>query len=107
MACCCSLTGKKGGRNPPHLAIASEGVGYHCCCGCRWRQMTTTSLHGSSSLSLFVALKKRIYPVSHLQARGWVVPRRKKFTPACSCMQGGGLLSSCIALSSSVISNIS
>src|ERR1700678_4773963 len=94
MACCCSLTGKKGGRNPPHLAIASEGVGYHCCCGCRQRQMMTTSLHGLSSSSSFVALKKRIHPISQLQAREWVVSHRKKPTPACSCMQGGGLLSS-------------
>src|ERR1700678_1279836 len=72
MACCCSLTGKKGGRNPPRLAIASEGVGYHCCCGCRWRQKTTTSLHGSSS---FFDLKKR----------------RKKPTPSRNCKRGGGL----------------
>src|ERR1700678_2946274 len=106
---------------------------------CRRRQMTTTSLHGSSS---FVALNKRkkkptpsrnckrggglsslswwgqteaddddeptwldvarclkekeeeTHAVSQLQARGWVVLGRKKPTPACSCMQGGGFLSS-------------
>src|ERR1700678_2053255 len=67
---------KKDEKNPPRLAIASEGV------GCRRRrhadggrpQMMTTSLHGSSSS--FVALKKRMqktHPVSQLQARGWVV----------------------------------
>jgi hypothetical protein len=38
--------------------------------------MTTTSLHGSSSSSSFVDLKKKMkktHPVSQLQARGWVV----------------------------------
>src|SRR6202522_1976943 len=34
------------------------------------------------------------HPVSQLQGRGWVVLHRKKPTLACSCMQGGGLLSS-------------
>src|SRR5271168_4762465 len=60
-------------KDPPRFAIASEGVGYRRCRGCRRRQMTTTSLHGSSSSSSFVVLKKRIHPVSQLQARGWVV----------------------------------
>jgi len=38
--------------------------------------------------------KEETHPVSQLQARGWVVLGRKKPTPACSCMQGGGFLSS-------------
>ena len=65
--------------------------------------------HGLSSSS-FVALKKRrkeTHPIPQLQARGWVRIGRKKPTPACSCMQGGGLLSSCVVLLSSVISNVS
>src|ERR1700678_368520 len=71
-----SLPKRKGRRNPPRLAIASEGVVYsHCHGGCRRRQMTTTSLHGSSSL---VALKKR----------------KKKPTPSRNCKRGGGLSSS-------------
>src|ERR1700678_535156 len=41
---------------------------------CRLRQMTTMSLHGSSS---FIALKKR----------------KKKPTPSRNCKRGGGLLS--------------
>src|SRR5271168_1470438 len=45
-----------------------------CRGGCRRRQMTTTSLHGSSS---FVALKKR----------------NKKPTPSRNCKRGGGLSS--------------
>src|ERR1700678_2136064 len=67
---------KKDNKNPPRLAIASEGVGCRCCCGCRRRQTTTTSLHGSSSSLAFVDLKKKMIktlPVSQLQARGWVV----------------------------------
>src|ERR1700678_3258145 len=71
-----SLTYRKGRRNPPRLAIASEGVGYRRCRGgCRQRQMTTPSPHGSSS---FVALKER----------------KKKPTPSRNCKRGGGLLSS-------------
>src|SRR5271155_5873953 len=62
---------KKKKKDPPRLAIASEGVGYCRCRGCRWRQMTTTSLHGSSS---FIALKKR----------------NKKPTPSRNCKRGGG-----------------
>src|ERR1700679_3858693 len=69
-----SLPQRKGTRNTPRLAIASEGGGYCRCRGCRRRQMTTTSLHGSSS---FVALKKR----------------NKKLTPSRNCKRGGGLLS--------------
>src|ERR1700678_1336367 len=72
MARCRSLPARKGTRNPPHLAIASEGVGYRRHRGgCRRRQMTTTILHGSSS---FVALKKR----------------NKKPTPSLNCKRGGG-----------------
>src|SRR6202522_2809930 len=118
---------------------------------CRLRQMTTTSLHGSSS---FVDLKKRRKkptPSRNCKRGGglslllWVQteadddgePRRRsltckkggkkptlsrnckrgdgfmlegrklKPTPACSCMQGGRLLSSCVVLSLSVISNVS
>src|ERR1700678_1855496 len=99
------------GRSPPRLAVACKGVGFcRCCCGCRQTQMSSTSLHGSLlSSSLFIDLKKRMkkpHPVSQLQARGWV-GRRNKPTPTCSCMQGGGLLSSCVALSfKSVISNV-
>src|ERR1700678_2946275 len=67
-----SLPKRKGRRNPPRLAIASEGVGYRRCRGGgRRRQMTTTSLHGSTSL---VALKKR----------------KKKPTPSRNCKRGGG-----------------
>src|ERR1700678_1500013 len=65
---------KKDNKNPPCLAIASEGVGCRRCRGCRRRQTMTTSLHGSSSS--FVDLKKKMiktHPVSQLQARGWVV----------------------------------
>src|ERR1700679_2773358 len=50
---------KKDNKNPPRLAIASEGVGCRRCRGCRRRQTTTTSLHGSSSSSSFVDLKKK------------------------------------------------
>src|ERR1700678_332434 len=50
---------KKDNKNPPRLAIASEGVGCRCCRGCRRRQITTTSLHGSLLLLSFVALKKK------------------------------------------------
>src|SRR5271168_461271 len=67
---------KKDNKNPPCLAIASEGVGCRRCRGCRRRQTTTTSLHGSSSSLAFVDLKKKMiktHPVSQLQARGWVV----------------------------------
>src|ERR1700678_2722803 len=67
---------KKDNKNPPRLAIASEGVGCRRCHGCRRRQTTTTSLHGSSSSLAFVDLKKKMiktHPVSQLQARGWVV----------------------------------
>src|ERR1700678_187224 len=53
-----------------------RGGGLLGCRGCRWRQMTMASLHGSSSLSSFVDLKKKkrkkTHPVSQLQARGWV-----------------------------------
>src|ERR1700678_1279137 len=67
---------KKDEKNPPRVAISSEGVG---CCRRRHAdggrpQMMTTSLHGSSSS--LVALKKTMpntHPVSQLQARGWVV----------------------------------
>src|ERR1700678_1739447 len=71
MARCRSLPARKGTRNPPCLAIASEGGGYRRCRGgCRRRQMTTMSLHGLSS---FVALKKR----------------EKKPTPSRNCQRGG------------------
>src|ERR1700678_4317922 len=43
--------------------------------GCRWRQMRTTSLHGSLSLSAFVVLKKRM----------------EKPTLSRNCKRGGGL----------------
>src|ERR1700678_646700 len=91
---------KRGSQEQGRRLQAYVACRCHCGCfrqegqGCRLRQMTTTSLHGSSSSSSFVALKKRIHPLSQLQARGWVVLRQKKPTPACSCMQGGGLLSS-------------
>src|SRR5271168_4499439 len=65
---------KKKEKDLPRLAIASEGVGYCRCRGCRRRQMMTTSLHGSSS---FIALKKR----------------NKKPTLSRNCKRGGGLLS--------------
>src|ERR1700678_2487134 len=72
---------KKDNKNPPRLAIASEGVGCHRCRGCRRRQMTTASLHGLSLSLSFVDLKKRrkkTHSVSQLQARGWVRVGRKK-----------------------------
>src|ERR1700678_3863756 len=62
---------KKDNRNPPRLAIASEGVGCRHCRGCRRRQTATTSLHGSLLLLAFVDLKKKMiktHPVSKLQA---------------------------------------
>src|SRR5271155_2935323 len=62
---------KKRMKKPTPSRNCKRGVGYcRCRGGCRRRQMTTTSLHGSSS---FVALKKR-----------------KKPTPSHNCKRGGG-----------------
>src|ERR1700679_2479218 len=72
---------KKDNKNPPRLAIASEGVGCRRCRGCRRRQTTTTSLHGSSSSSSFVDLKKREEknpPRLAIASEGWVRVGRKK-----------------------------
>src|ERR1700678_3103380 len=66
---------KKDNKNPPRLAIAGEGVGCCRCRGCRRRQTTTTSLHGSWS---FAALKNS----------------NKNATPQRKCKPRGGVLSS-------------
>src|ERR1700678_4554722 len=63
---------KRGSQEQGQQRQASTAC--RCRGGCRRRQMTTPSLHGSSS---FVALKKR----------------NKKPTPSRNCKRGGGLLS--------------
>src|ERR1700679_714365 len=68
---------KQGSQEQGQQLQAYTACRCHCGCvrqegqACRLRQMTTTSLHGSSS---FVALKKR----------------KKKPTPSRNCKRGGG-----------------
>src|SRR6202789_3844458 len=71
---------KQGSQEQGQQLQAYTACRCHCGCvrqegqACRLRQMTTTSLHGSSS---FIDLKKR----------------RKKPTPSRNCKRGGGLSS--------------
>src|ERR1700678_2515196 len=80
---------KKGGKKPTRLAIASEGVGYRRCRGCRRRQMTTLA---------FVVLEKRMKKptpsrnckrgVGYCRCR-WL-PGRKGSSLSRNCKRGGG-----------------
>src|ERR1700678_1241612 len=70
-----SLTQKKDDKKPTLSRNCKRGGGLSGCRGYRWRQMTTTSLHGLSSSSSFIDLKKG----------------GKKPTPSRNCKRGGGL----------------
>src|SRR5271155_3116269 len=88
-----SLPSKKR-KGPPPSCNCKRGGGL---LSLSWVQTEADDDDEPTWLVVVHCLKEKeqeTHPVSQLQARGWVVLGRKKPTPACSCMQGGGFLSS-------------
>src|SRR5271168_5309793 len=90
-----SVALKKGKKKPTPSRNCKRGGGLSS--SSSWVQTEADDDNKPTWLVVVRCFKEReeeTHPVSQLQARGWVVLGRKKPTPACSCMQGGGFLSS-------------
>src|ERR1700678_2368489 len=83
---------KRKGSTPSHNCKRGGGL-----LSLSWVQTEADDDDEPTWLVVVRCLKEKeqeTHPVSQLQARGWVVLGQKKPTLACSCMQGGGFLSS-------------